>query len=56
MGGPVPLRHCFVPLRQGALSVHQFEILPRPPEARSPLTLWPLQLRTESAHEEGGIR
>jgi glutamate synthase (NADPH/NADH) small chain len=45
--------------RQGALSVHQFEIMPRPPETRSPLTpwpLWPLQLRTESAHEEGGIR
>jgi glutamate synthase (NADPH/NADH) small chain len=45
--------------RQGALSVHQFEIMPRPPETRSPLTpwpLWPLQLRIESAHEEGGIR
>ncbi|MDP2995859.1 MAG: FAD-dependent oxidoreductase, partial [Bryobacterales bacterium] len=39
--------------------VHQFEILPKPPEERSPLTpwpLWPLQLRTESAHEEGGTR
>src|SRR4029077_19741958 len=45
--------------RQGAKSVHQFEIMPKPPEDRSPLTpwpLWPLQLRTESAHEEGGIR
>ncbi|MFB3829297.1 MAG: glutamate synthase subunit beta [Bryobacteraceae bacterium] len=45
--------------RQGALSVHQFELLPKPPEQRSPLTpwpLWPLQLRTESAHEEGGVR
>lgn len=45
--------------RQKALSVHQFEILPRPPEERSPLTpwpLWPLQLRSESSHEEGGIR
>jgi glutamate synthase (NADPH/NADH) small chain len=46
-------------LRQGALSVRQFEIMPKPPETRSPLTpwpLWPLQLRTESAHEEGGTR
>jgi glutamate synthase (NADPH/NADH) small chain len=39
--------------------VHQFEIMPMPPEQRSPTTpwpLWPLQLRTESSHEEGGIR
>ena len=46
-------------LRQGAASVRQFEIMPKPPETRSPLTpwpLWPLQLRTESAHEEGGTR
>jgi glutamate synthase (NADPH/NADH) small chain len=46
-------------LRQGARSVHQFEIMPKPPEMRSPSTpwpMWPLQLRTESAHEEGGIR
>jgi glutamate synthase (NADPH/NADH) small chain len=46
-------------LRQGARSVHQFEIMPKPPEKRSPSTpwpMWPLQLRTESAHEEGGIR
>ena len=45
--------------RQGALSVHQFELLPKPPEDRSPSTpwpLWPMQLRTESSHEEGGIR
>ena len=45
--------------RQGALSVHQFELLPRPPEERSPATpwpMWPMQLRTESSHEEGGIR
>jgi glutamate synthase (NADPH/NADH) small chain len=45
--------------RQKALSVHQFEILPMPPLERSPSTpwpLWPLQLRTESSHEEGGIR
>jgi glutamate synthase (NADPH/NADH) small chain len=45
--------------RQKALSVDQLEIMPQPPETRSPATpwpLWPLQLRTESAHEEGGTR
>jgi glutamate synthase (NADPH) small chain len=45
--------------RQMARSVHQFEIMPMPPEQRAPQTpwpLWPLQLRSEAAHEEGGIR
>ncbi|MHB1931137.1 MAG: glutamate synthase subunit beta [Acidimicrobiales bacterium] len=45
--------------RQGAASVHQFEILPRPPDDRHPSTpwpMWPLLLRTSSAHEEGGDR
>jgi glutamate synthase (NADPH/NADH) small chain len=45
--------------RQGAKSVHQIEIMPKPPEQRAastPWPLWPLQLRTEAAHEEGGIR
>jgi glutamate synthase (NADPH/NADH) small chain len=45
--------------RQKPASVHQLEIMPVPPLERSPNTpwpLWPLQLRTESAHEEGGIR
>jgi glutamate synthase (NADPH/NADH) small chain len=45
--------------RQKPLSVHQFEIMPKPPEERSPSTpwpLWPMQLRTEGAHEEGGVR
>ncbi|MBZ5607825.1 MAG: glutamate synthase subunit beta [Acidobacteriia bacterium] len=45
--------------RQKAANVHQFEILPMPPEERAPQTpwpLWPLQLRVESSHEEGGIR
>jgi len=45
--------------RQKARSVHQFEIMPMPPEARAPSTpwpLWPLQLRSESSHEEGGLR
>jgi glutamate synthase (NADPH/NADH) small chain len=46
-------------LRQGAKSVHQIEIMPKPPEQRAastPWPLWPMQLRTESSHEEGGIR
>ncbi|MGA2745446.1 MAG: FAD-dependent oxidoreductase, partial [Candidatus Sulfotelmatobacter sp.] len=37
----------------------QFEIMPKPPDERSPLTpwpLWPMQLRIEGAHEEGGVR
>ena len=45
--------------RQKPLSVHQFELLPMPPRERSPLTpwpMWPMQLRIEGAHEEGGIR
>jgi len=45
--------------RQQAQSVHQFELLPMPPLERSPQTpwpLWPMQLRTEGAHEEGGVR
>lgn len=45
--------------RQGAISVHQFEIMPKPPEERAastPWPQWPLQLRTESSHEEGGVR
>ncbi len=45
--------------RQGAASVHQFEIMPRPPDERAestPWPLWPLMLRTSSAHEEGGER
>ena len=45
--------------RQKPLSVHQFEIMPMPPADRSPETpwpLWPMQLRVEGAHEEGGAR
>lgn len=45
--------------RQGARSVHQIEIMPKPPEQRAastPWPLWPMQLRTESSHEEGGVR
>jgi glutamate synthase (NADPH/NADH) small chain len=46
-------------LRQGAKSVHQFEIMPKPPTERAastPWPMWPLQLRTETSHEEGGTR
>src|SRR6202046_4616898 len=45
--------------RQKAASVKQLEIMPMPPEDRAPSTpwpLWPLQLRMESSHEEGGER
>ncbi len=45
--------------RQGALSVHQLEIMPEPPQARvfdNPWPTWPLVLRTSSALEEGGER
>ena len=45
--------------RQKAASVHQFELMPMPPADRAPQTpwpLWPMQLRTESSHEEGGQR
>jgi glutamate synthase (NADPH) small chain len=45
--------------RQGAESVHQFEIMPRPPEERASSTPWPtypLMYRVSSAHEEGGER
>jgi glutamate synthase (NADPH/NADH) small chain len=45
--------------RQGAVSVHQFEILPRPPDMRAPTNPWPTWsnvFRVSSAHEEGGDR
>jgi glutamate synthase (NADPH/NADH) small chain len=46
-------------IRQGALSVHQLELMPQPPQERSPDNPWPnwaLILRTSSSHEEGCIR
>jgi glutamate synthase (NADPH/NADH) small chain len=46
-------------LRQGARSVTQLEILPRPPEdrpARQPWPTYPMVFRVSSAHEEGGER
>jgi glutamate synthase (NADPH/NADH) small chain len=45
--------------RQGAASITQFELLPRPPEQENrPLTwpYWPLKMRTSSSHEEGCTR
>jgi len=45
--------------RQGAASVRQFEIMPRPPKQRdtsTPWPTWPLQFTESSAHEEGGER
>jgi len=45
--------------RQGAKSVTSLEIMPRPPEKRSPNNPWPewpFIFRTASAHEEGGER
>jgi glutamate synthase (NADPH) small chain len=45
--------------RQGARSVHQFELLPCPPETRAeenPWPQWPNIFRISPAHEEGGER
>ena len=45
--------------RQRAASIHQFEIMPRPPDARpdaDPWPTWPMIYRVSSAHEEGGER
>jgi glutamate synthase (NADPH/NADH) small chain len=45
--------------RQGAASVTQLEIMPRPPEARGVTNPWPqfaMVYKVTSAHEEGGNR
>ena len=45
--------------RQRARSVSQFELMPRPPDSRSPdnpWPQWPAIFRTSAAHEEGGER
>ena len=45
--------------RQGAVEVHQFEIMPRPPDERSQANPWPtfpMTYKVSSAHEEGGDR
>ncbi|MBN1696437.1 MAG: glutamate synthase subunit beta [Spirochaetales bacterium] len=46
-------------IRQRAARIHQLEILPEPPAARSEFTpwpKWPYQLRESSSHKEGGTR
>jgi glutamate synthase (NADPH/NADH) small chain len=46
-------------LRQGAASVTQLEIMPRPPQERpgsAPWPTYPMIYRVASAHEEGGVR
>jgi glutamate synthase (NADPH/NADH) small chain len=48
-----------VALRQGAASVVQLEIMPKPPEVFNPATPWPRWsqiLRTGTSHKEGGER
>mgnify|MGYP001196876852 FL=1 len=45
--------------RQGAKSVVNFEILPKPPKERSlenPWPYWPFTLKSSSSHEEGSNR
>jgi glutamate synthase (NADPH) small chain len=45
--------------RHGAKSVTQFELLPKPPEGRTPFMPWPtypMTLKTSSSHEEGADR
>jgi glutamate synthase (NADPH) small chain len=45
--------------RHGAMSITQFELMPRPPEKENKEFVWPnwpLKLRTSSSHEEGAER
>lgn len=45
--------------RHGAVSVTQFELLPKPPSSRTPFMPWPtypMILKTSSSHEEGAER
>jgi glutamate synthase (NADPH/NADH) small chain len=45
--------------RHGALSVTQFEVMPRPPEQENKSLVWPnwpMKMRTSSSHEEGANR
>jgi glutamate synthase (NADPH) small chain len=46
-------------IRQGALSVTQIEIMPKPPEKENKALVWPnwpMKLRTSSSHMEGAER
>jgi len=48
-----------IAIRQGASEVYQLELMPKPPLGRTdhmPWPHWPMILRTNSAHEEGGER
>ena len=45
--------------RHGALSVTQFELMPQPPNSRTPFMPWPtypMLLKTTTSHEEGASR
>jgi glutamate synthase (NADPH/NADH) small chain len=47
--------------RQGAASIKQFELMPKPPESRDepgaqPWPLWPFTFKVESSHVEGDAR
>ncbi len=47
--------------RQGAVGIHQFELLPKPPLNREepgamPWPNWPFTFKVESSHEEGDVR
>ncbi|MGL6183081.1 MAG: glutamate synthase subunit beta [Aestuariivirga sp.] len=45
--------------RQGALSVTQLEVMPKPPEKENKMLTWPnwpLKMRTSSSHQEGAER
>jgi len=45
--------------RHGALSITQFEVMPRPPEHENKFLVWPnwpIKMRTSSSHEEGANR
>ncbi|WP_445181454.1 glutamate synthase subunit beta [Pseudonocardia sp. Cha107L01] len=61
IGGGDTAADCYgTALRQGAVSVHQLDQYPRPPDVRdddrSPWPVWPWILRTYPVHEEGGER
>src|SRR5690606_36501775 len=60
IGGGDTGADCFgTSARQGAKSTTQLELFPKPPAERAastPWPLWPLRLRTETSHEEGGER
>ena len=47
--------------RQGAINIHQFELLPKPPGSRDepgamPWPNWPFTFKVESSHAEGDVR